>query len=319
MVMGLLALILGFGVGAIASVDLGTSGTGSLVRSTMRSASNWSRSRQAPSRVFIDTKRGKMSAEGLAVVGTWHFETMPPKGAFGLDGQIVDAELIDSGFVGRALSFVGAPAQAAYEIPVHTDPAFNLLTGFQIQLFIRPETQSTGRVLQMGEAVRMEATSRGGLRVQVATQRYDEDTGRAISAGAAMLDTPPGILTTGIWNRVLVNYDRKHLEVYVEGLLVASLEEEGDVVPIKSMMRLGGGERPWGGSLDGLVISAVGASEEVSLPEGVSFGEGTPTDIHFAADGGLDRGRHDEPILIPVEYDDGRRETVRVNMYGTVE
>ena len=91
LVMGLLALMLGFGVGAISSIDIGSAGSGSTVRSTMRAASNWSRSRQAPARVRIDLTEGRIAAEGLAVIGTWHFEDVPPEGAFDLDGVLLDA------------------------------------------------------------------------------------------------------------------------------------------------------------------------------------------------------------------------------------
>ncbi len=124
LVMGLIALLLGFGVGAIAGLDLGTMGASSLVRSTLRSANNWAVARQAPSRVRIDPETGGVVAEGLAVVGTWHFEEEPPRGAFGLDGQLVGAELTDNGYIGRALRLVSDNQGACYEIPVHTDPAF---------------------------------------------------------------------------------------------------------------------------------------------------------------------------------------------------
>ncbi|MFT7667362.1 MAG: prepilin-type N-terminal cleavage/methylation domain-containing protein [Planctomycetota bacterium] len=319
MVMGLMAILLGVGVGAVASIDLGSFGSGSLVRSTLRSASNWSRARQAPAHVKIDSATGMISAEGLAVVGTWHFESIPPKGAFGLNGEMIAAELVPDGFVGRALSFTNASAGAAYEVPIHTDPAFGMSTGFQVQIILRPESSGGGRILQMGEALRVDGNNRYGLRLQMATQRFDPKTGKPVKAGIAVLDTPNGTLKANEWNRVLINYDRTHLEVFVEGLRVASLEEEGDVVPIRSKLVLGGGQRPWPGSMDGLVISAVGATEEVTLPVGVSFGEKTPTEIFFDADGGLDRSRHQNPILIPLEYDDGRTDMVRVSFYGTVE
>ncbi len=319
LVMGLMAVMLGLGVGAVTSIDLGTYGAGSLVRSSLRSAGNWSRSRQAPARVHIDPATGLVSAEGLAVVGTWHFESIPPKGAFGLDGQLVEADLIDDGFVGRALSFNNGVSGAAYEIPVQTDPAFDLRSGFQIQMALRPESSSTGRLMQLGEAVRVDITSRQGIRVQIATQRYDEDSGRAISAGAAVLDSPPGILGLNEWNRVLISYDRIQIEIHVEGVQVALIAEEGDVVPVKSQLILGGGGRPWAGSMDGLVISSVGATEEIFLPEGVRIMAEEPLDVVFTSDGSLDRSRHDQPVLIPLEYDDGRTDVIRVNLYGTVE
>jgi hypothetical protein len=319
MVMGLIALMLGFGIGAITSLDLGNYGTGSQVRSSLRAASNWSRTRQAPARVLIDPAAGTIAAEGLAVIGTWHFEKAPPEGAFDLDGQLLDAELVDGGYVGKALGLAGMPPGASYEVPVHTDPAFSLTAGFQVQVVLRPEGTRGGRLIVLGDSLKLEATSRFGLRATMATQRYDEQTGRPKSAGKAVLETSPGVLAPNRWNRVLVTYDRAKLRVFVDGLEVAGLDEEGDVVPVRAKMVLGGGQRPWEGALDGLVISAVGAEGDFKLPEGVQFAADVPTEIAFDAGGGLDRAQHEGPVLIGLEYDDGREDTVRVNLYGTVE
>lgn len=318
-VMGLIALMLGFGVGALASIDIGSAGSGSLVRSSLRAASNWSRTRQAPARVRIDVASGTISAEGLAVVGTWHFEKVPPEGAFDLDGQLLDAQLVDDGYVGKALGLADAPSGAAYEVPVHTDPAFSLTAGFQVQVALRPEDTRGGRLLVLGDSFKLEATSRFGLRVTMATQRYDEETGKPKSAGQAVLETAPGVLAPDNWNRVLVTYDRAQLRIFVEGLEEAALDEEGDVVPVRSKMVVGGGQRPWAGSIDALVISAVGGEGAYTLPEGVRFGEDTPPEVAFDAGGGLDRARHEGPVIIELEYDSGKRDTIRVNLYGTVE
>lgn len=319
LVMGLLALMLGFGVGAISSIDIGSAGSGSTVRSTMRAASNWSRSRQAPARVRIDLSEGRIAAEGLAVIGTWHFEDVPPEGAFDLDGVLLDAQLVDDGFVGKALGFTGMPPGASYEVGVHADPAFTITTGFQLQFVMRPEGGRNGRVIRLGDSLEVHAARRFGLRVAMNTQRYDEQTGKPLSAGKAVLDSPPGVLAPNVWNRVLVSYDLHRLRIFVDDLEVAVLEEEGDVVPVKSKMILGGGQRPWEGSLDSLVISAVGAENVSVLPEGVRFHQDSLTEILFDAGGGLDRAQHEGPAVVQLVYDDGRTDTIRINLYGTVE
>jgi prepilin-type N-terminal cleavage/methylation domain-containing protein len=319
MVMGLLALMLGVGVGVVASLDIGTYGASSLVRSSLRSANQWAMARQAPARVRIDPGTGRVAAEGLAVVGTWQFESVPPKGALGLDGELIGAELVEDGFVGRALSLAGAARGGSYVVPVHTDPAFAFEGGFQVQVALRPEEPRRGRVLMLDRSLKLEITQRLGIVATVGTQRYDEENGREVGAGNAVLSTPDEVLELGRWSRVLVSYDRSRLAILVEGVEVASLAEEGAVLPVKAAMTLGGGDRPWGGSVDSLVISAVGATEEVFLPLGVSFPKDTIREVAFAAGGGLDRTVHDEPVLIRVEYEDGRSEELRVNMYGTVE
>jgi hypothetical protein len=319
MVMGLMALMLGFGVGAIASIDIGNYGAGSLVRSTLRSTGNWSRGRQAPAQVRIDAAEGTLAAEGLMVVGTWHFESSPPRGAFGLNGELLDAVLVKDGFVGKALGLAGTPSNASYSIPVSMDPAFALSAGFQVQVTLRPELTGSGTILAIGDMLKIEATRNLGLKVTLSVERFDEESQDFVAAGRAFVSTEPGALTLDEWNRVLVSYDREHLSIFVEGIPVARLEETGQLEKSLASLVLGGGYQPWPGSLDNLVVSAVGAQELVVLPEGVSFAKTTPKRIVFAADGGLDRSTHSNPVEFELEYEDGRRETVRVNLYGTVE
>jgi prepilin-type N-terminal cleavage/methylation domain-containing protein len=319
MVMGLMAMMLGLGVGALTSIDLGTYGAGSMVRSTLRSTANWSRARQAPARVRIDSATGTMFAEGLTVVGTWHFEKVPLRGAFDLNGELRDAFLVDDGFVGKALSFNGAPPNASYEIPVQTDPAFALQEGFQFQFVLRAEGRSRGTLIRIGDTIKIEVNSDLGLKMSIMTQRFDPESQQLKAAGKAVLETPPGVLAVDQWRHVLLTYDRTQLAIFVEGVRVAVVAEQGSVAASKSKLVLGGGQTPWEGSIDNLVINAVGAQEEVQLPDGVQFMEGTPKQIAFGPDGGLDRSIINEPIQFEIEYADGRRDTFRVNMYGTIE
>ncbi|HIG11139.1 MAG TPA: prepilin-type N-terminal cleavage/methylation domain-containing protein [Planctomycetes bacterium] len=319
MVMGLMALLLGTGLGVIASLDYGTYGATGLVRSSLRSANQWAMARQAPARVRLDIETGRIAAEGLAVVGTWHFEKEPPKGALGLDGELSGADFVAGGFLGKALELDSGVPDGSYIVPVHTDPAFDLQGGFQIQIMLLPTGAQGGTVLRLDRSVKIEVTRQRGLVVTVSTQRFDEETGKEVSAGDARLATPAGVLRADQWNRVLVTYDRTRFAALVAGVEVAFLLEEGEVLPVKGSMVLGGGQRPWSGLVDNLVISAVGAQDEVFLPLGVSFPKGTPGEILFRAGGGLDRFSHKQPVELEVEFEDGRREVVRVNMYGTVE
>lgn len=319
LVMALLALMMGFGLGMIASMDLGTYGASGLVRGVLRSANQWAMARQATARVRLDPATGRVTAEGLAVVGTWQFEDDPPRAAFGLDGELAGAELVDDGFVGRALHLDPRVSEGAYLSPVQNDPAFDLTNGFLIQVALRPEGERRARLLKLGESLQLEVTQRQGLVLTVATQRYDEETGRPVSAGNAVLESPDAVLEPDRWNRVLVGYDRARFVIAVEGVELAALPEEAEVLPVKGPLVIGGGQRPWAGSVDSLVISVVGAQEIHQLPSGVQLAPDCPREVVFDAGGGLDRTVHPEPVVIEVQYDDGRTEAVRVNLYGTVE
>jgi len=316
--MGLIALLLGIGLGAVASLDLGAHAAVGLVQNTLRQANNWAVARRAPARVRIDPAQGTIRAEGLDVIGTWHFEKMPPRGAFGLDGNVFGAELVDDGYIGKALTFRGMPAGARYEVDVRDDPAYNLTTGFQVHCALRPEKVAQGLVLRLGDALGIDVTSGLGLRAFFGAQRYDE-LGNPRPASKPSLSTPDGVLRPDRWNRVIVSYDRSELIVLVEGIVVARLPEEADVIAVDGPLVLGGGSRPWAGSIDSLVISAVGEEDAVQLPEGSSFAADSPREIAFAAGGGLDRSIHAEPVALYVELGSGERIKVQVNLFGTVE
>jgi hypothetical protein len=66
-------------------------------------------------------------------------------------------------------------------------------------------------------------------------------------------------------------------------------------------------------------MSATAAREESRLPRNVRFAAGAPEEIRFAPGGGLDRAVHREPVTFAVEFDDGRRTPIVVNLFGTVE
>lgn len=318
MVMALLALVFGFGVGAISSIDVGGRSAVSLVQTGLRSARNWAIARDAPARVRIDPAAGTLAAEGLAVVGTWHFEEDPPRGAFRLNGTLSGAEITNDGFLGGALSFVGAETEAGYEVAVHEDPAFDLTHGFVIQCALRPEGMSGGRVLALGEAVTVSLEQRNELRIEFAALRVNE-TGRHVAAGKAVLSTEPGVVPPDRWSRLTVSYDRRRLRAFVEGVPVGELEEDAMVAPIEASMVVGGGRRVWQGAVDSLVISAVAVSDTVELPDGVRFGPDTPEEVVFWPGGGLDRTVHSEPAQVVIDFDDGERVAIRVGLYGNVE
>lgn len=318
MVMGLAALVLGFGVGAISSIDVGGRSAVGLVQSSLRMARNWSVAQDAPARVSLNLAEGSLTAEGLAVVGTWHFEQSPPLGAFGLNGEMNGGEIVDDGFLGRALSFATGQPGANFEVAVHKDPAFNLQDGFVIQCALRPESMQGGQIMRVGRAVSISAEGNGVLKIEFAAQRESE-TGERKDAGKAILRTEPGALPPNRWSRLTVNYDRKFLRAFVEGVPIGELAENAHVGPVGEAMIIGGGRRVWEGAIDSLVISAVAAGELVQLPQGASFAPGAPSEIVFWPGGGLDRTVHSEPVALTIEFDDGVQVPVRVGLYGTVE
>jgi len=317
-VMGLIALVLGAGLGALAGIETGSGPAVAVVNSSLRSANNWAVARRAPARVTFDAETNTIHAEGLDVIGTWHFETVPPRGAFGLNGSMENIDLHPEGYLGKAMDLENAVSGGGYFVPVQSSPTFDLSSGFQIAFAAMPTDNGSGRVLSIGESVGVELTSSGAVKAHFMGELRDEN-GAVTPTGKVQAETSPGLLRVGSWSRILVSYDQSELVIFVEGVPAARTPDVAWVVKVEGPLVVGGARRQWPGRIDSLVVSAVAAEEEVQLPEGVSFTETAPKEVVFAAGGGLDRRVHSEPVRFSLEFADSTTEVIEVGVYGTVQ
>lgn len=318
LVMGLMALVLGVGLGSFANMNLGQRTAVSLVQNTLRTARNWAVAHGSSARVRIDATGSVLSAEGTHVIGTWHFEEDPPRGAFGLDGDLFGGRMVDDGFQGKALSFYGSERGARAEFQVQRDPAYDFTGGFALECALRLEGSGGGRIVTIGDVVGLEVTRQGAVRAWFKSQVSDE-LERAVAGGKVIVESEAGAARPGGWLEVGIYYDRRKLELEIDGLPVKVVEEKAPVWRIEQPLRLSGGSRPFSGSIDNLVISAIAAEEEIELPEGVVFAPEAPKDMRFDPSGRLDHRFHDKPLVVPLVFEDGRREEIHVTLYGTVE
>jgi type II secretory pathway pseudopilin PulG len=318
LVISIMALLLGVGLGIFSRLDLGDRAAASIVESAIRSAHNWSVARQAPARVTIDAANGSIRSEGLAVIGTWHFEKEPIEGAFGLDGISSGGRIVDDGFQGRALSFVGEPARSRVEIPVQHDPAYDLRSGFAVRCAVRVEAGHGGALLKIGESVGIDVTERGSVQGWFFSELLDEQ-GIPRRGGKVPIETPPRSVPDNRWCQVELRYDERHLEIFVDEVTLARVIESSPVWRIDGPLVLSPANTPFQGAIDNLVVGAVAGEEEFRLPKNVAFAKGTPKAISFAPGGELDRTLHREPLRVALEFDDGREVPIHVSLYGTVE
>lgn len=319
LVMGLLGLLLGAGVGVLASINLGERAAVGMVQNSIRAARNSALARGAGARVTLDLERAELTAQALEVVGTWHFESQPTlAGAFELDGAAQGAVLVDDGFVGKALAFPRG-AQASASMAIQAAPSFDLSDGFRLAFALRVEENGAGRVLRMGDTIAVDALGKGVVRAWFTPQVLDS-TGREMKGGKLVVESAPTSDAGAQWRRVVLDYDRRRLLLALDGIEVARAESDAPVWRIDDALRLGDTRSGFVGAIDNLVVSAVGASASVKLPEGVLFAPDSATLIQFDAGGALDREAHSEPLEIRMVFEkDASTRVLRIGMYGTVE
>ncbi|HTF87842.1 MAG TPA: prepilin-type N-terminal cleavage/methylation domain-containing protein [Planctomycetota bacterium] len=317
-VMGLLAMLFGMGMGMLTSLNPGKRAALGLVSSLVRSARNNAVARLAPARVRLDPATGTISANGMDVVGTWQFETLGIEGVSGFDGLSVGGQIIDDGFLGKALSFAGEPAGSHAEIPLHQNPGFDLREGFLMQCAVKLENPRGGRLLDFGSVASLEFRSDGSIRAWFKPEMVSA-SGVVSGGGLVAADSPSGVWSTGNWMRVEIAYDRRLLRLSLDGMEIARAAADGPVWSLQGPLTIGDARTPFPGAIDALSILAVVDTLHATLPTTVSFAPDVPREIVFSADGALDREVHAGPISIGLEYEDGSKDRVRVNVYGTVE
>ena len=316
LVMFILAIVLGGGLGMFAALDLGRSQAAGLVKTVVRAAQNTAAATQSPARVRIDPVLGTLTPEMSVVVGTWHFEDKKLAGIDGLAGRVEPELFTRDGYLGDALAFAGRIGKVA-TIAVQHDPAFDLRDGFTVECVVRHEDVGGGRLLSIADTVKLELGQGGALRGSFRARQTKEGS-RDSRGGLVVVQSAPGVVTPERWTRLRLSYDRIELVLFVDGVRVAAVSESAQVWNVDGELVLSEDRRPFPGSVDSLVISAVLADEPAVLPTTVRIVQAPPV-IRFAPGGGLDRREHPVPPEIVLGFQDGSRETLGIGFYGTVE
>lgn len=321
LVMGLLAVVLGTGLGSLASLNPGERAAVGVVQDALRSAHNSAVSRVASARVRIDPKAHTLVAEGLQVVGTWHFEEPSLEGAEGLGGVFIgmDTSVSERGWIGNAIDFGEAPRGAEVEFAIQDDPIFDLSQGFAIDVHVRPHSLVSARLLQIPDVIEVDLTSSGGVKMRLYRKSTESVTGIDRQGAGVTLESEGGILRENSWVHLRFTYDRREARILADGMVVAHTPGAFELWRVENSLRLGGQSSPPACLLDELAIAVVVASQETELPGDVFFAEGTPNLVQFSAGGALDPTVHLEPVEIGLVFPSGATDQVRVGMYGTVE
>lgn len=330
LVMAVMGVVMGLGLGAFTALEAPDDYALSVVRSTLRAASNEALTRDTQARVVFvregEAEESAMVPYELFTAGTWHFEDLDLQGAFGIHGGSTNARVADDGFIGSALSLGLSGSDARFDVEV--DPAFDPTEGFVIDLAVRPITREepAGHVLNLGRVVGLDLLPSGAMRGWIAPYFPGGAVPNADAAISSFLfvETPPGVMRPGRWSRVRLTYNRRLLSIDVDGRPYERLAADLPVRPLAGPLVLSSRERQgFRGDVDKLVTAFFRRGEPVPLPEGVSFPAKAPREIVFDGGGGLDARVHSTDVSIPVRFLDATEEfherTVIVNLQGTVE
>ena len=321
LVIGIIGLLAGIGLGMFATFDPGRRAAVGLVQNVLRQAHQTAVARRAPELVRIDAASGTLVAEALEVAGTWHFETPDLAGGRGLAATsrgFPGEPLTSSGYTGRALDFEQGGRTAEVRIDLGADPLLDPRRGFSLDVALRPARLAAAKVVDLGGIVQLLVRADGGLDGRITTRRVDE-LGREVAGPPVTVRSAPGALRPGRWTRVTLGYDRRELALFADGVPLGVRAEERELWDPKGPLSLGNPGGGWAGALDQRVLATVRASEAFVLPQGVTFASDAPQIVRYLAGGSLDPALHAERVSLALVFDDGSRDLVVVNPFGTVE
>lgn len=319
--MTLLGTILGVGLGTFASFDPGRRAARGLVANALRQARNEAVAHRAPARVLFDPANRSVTSEGTVVAGTWRFETPALEGARGVDGlaqRFPGTVLTDDGFVGKALDMDLGERGAKVVFDLSAEPLFRLRRGFRLACALRPKTLKSAEILDLGGVVGMALHQDGSIAFSVVTRRVDE-LGRSLAGETVNVRTSPGAVEAGRWSQVELRYDGSWLSALSDGVPVAMRAETRELWDVEKPLTIGGDRNGYDGQIDDLVVLVAREGETFILPSSVEFDAKDPFEVRFDEGGGLDPVAHARPVDIGLKFDDGTRDGLVVQMYGTVE
>ncbi len=316
-VMAMIAILLGVGVGAITSLDLGKTTAVSQIKNTVRATRTFSIAESVPSLVVLDatSEEQRVFGVGLKTVGQWHFEDETTTGAFGRDGVLSGADLDPNGKIGHCVR-LGEQST----VLCGTAPVFDPVDGIGIEAWVRPDSTSGGRIVEKGQAYALELGPDGELvgRVNLVQQRR---RGKVISTRRLEVVSEEPVVAPGRWTHVSMIYDRFRLRLFVDGREVGTVaEQEGlQMAPDpEAPLTIGSPAGSLIGRIDEVRIALAVRGDEAPLPESVTL-LGPDRQVHFDGRGNLDPEFHTAAVNIELKLKNGSMRRLRIGWLGTIE
>lgn len=310
--MGVLAVLMGIGVGAVARLDTDERQALAQIKDAVQRARTFALSESAPARVVVDPQGAVVYGLGARRVGNWHFEAGLGAG-WPVEATLVDAAPVREGVLGSAVTL--GPG-ATLSIPPRS--AFASPDGFALEAWLRPdEGVLPMTILEKHGSWRLGLDRDGVLEIELLlrSEGGEPELHRATYAGAA--------LSAERWTRLSVAFDGYALVVAQDGY---ALGADTLFRPARRLEHVAGAPITSGdeeatryrGAIDELRLASVVRGDHEPLPGGVVL-EGEPQLVHVDARGHLDALHHRAPVRVSfTSGDPARRTLIEVGLLGHV-
>jgi hypothetical protein len=334
-VLTLMATLLGLGISMY--TNLGKQGvfsaTTARALATLNRVRNSSMSHPAALQVNAgDPEKGlENSIRGVEFVPMFGTQCEPPSkedpfvlvGALDRNGTLPPGADFRPGVVGQGLWLAGGGA-----VDCGNHPAFDATEGVAVDVWVYPETDAGGTLIQRGDGLVLSLIRQGsgpGIRFELAFASGPKVAGGASIESATVVQgkfEPAGVvLPLKRWSRIVAAYDRSAVVISLDtGHGPVERLRERETAPLapsrKSHLFVGGGGgTSFRGGIDGIRIEGVlGESYEPFPPQVLVDG---PTRRIRYLQGKLDPAFHTRPETITLRYGQRVREIV-IGLEGNV-
>lgn len=317
LVMSLLGLLLGAGVGLLAGMDLESDTAPERVRAALSAMQGAALAEELPAHARLSVDRRSLAIDLPRARRSWHFE------AAGEGLALSGAKLTEDGFLGRALDLQAAPLDGRAELDLSGRAELGNASGFALRFQLRLSGEEGGEIATCGEGLSLRLDSEGRLVAMLAARRVGEASAAAAGAGSWTLQSEPGLLERGRWQRLTLLADGRQLELWLDGVRAASLALELDSAAARlqlpeGSLRLGGRPRPFPGQIDELTLYAYEPADPLDLPQRVDWPADGPAQLSFGPDGILEQARA-RPLVLALRLPGGLERPLVLTSRGVAD